>query len=239
LKIAATLQQSDRVRYRIACRLAPTRPADALRVVDAMASDSQHISGKLGKAMALGWVAAAVAPRDKQLAYSLVDRAFGILMALDLAKFSLGDEAAFLAVQAQRIGYPDMESVVDRVLACRPTARGKSSSTDVVDSEVYTAAFLGLVDTRTARGILDSIESHRPAIGKIALGAWLEAWLLVDAKRGQALSDEAFAAIRNKSRTDCEFRRLVEVADFLAAPLPEKSQYVYGIYYFLPLEEDY
>ena len=127
--------------------------------------------------MALGWVAVAVAPRDKPLACSLIDRAFAILMAPDTAESSPGTyggwpaRAAFLAVQAQRIGYPDMESVVYRVLACRPTRRTGLLASDMEswNRRSFMAAFLGLVDPQAARDILDSIEPQRQAIGSGAV----------------------------------------------------------------------
>ena len=129
--------------------------------------------------MALGWVAVAVAPRDKSLACSLIDRAFAILMAPDKPGPTLGDDggwpaqAAFLAVQAKRIGYPDMESVIHRVLACRPTRKhaiAQASDIESLESKVFMAAFLGLVDPQAARDMLDSIEPNAKRSAPIQRG---------------------------------------------------------------------
>jgi hypothetical protein len=253
LEIAAKIgsRDADCVRLRIAYRLAPTRPADALRVVDTIRTDPEIDSGKVRKAMVLGWVGVAVAPHDKAMACSLIDQAFALLMSPDTSDSSTyggrSSRAAFLAIQAQRIGYPDMESIVDRVLACRPTRKSDSSAARVMqtlESEIFTAAFLGLVDPQAARHILDSIEPQYREIGSGSSTddrvIWIKAWLLADAKRGQTLFDEAFAAIKDKPGTDDEFYELADVPELLAVPLLEKSQHIVANHpdFRPPSEED-
>ncbi len=247
----ASAYDANGARLRIAYRLAPTRPADAVRVAESMGSSPRVPRASEAQAMALGWVAVAVAPRDKPLACSLIDRAFAIIMTPDASESSLdyfGGRpalAAFLVVQAERSAYPDMESIIYRVLACRPTEKNPSAaarSLESMASEVFMATLLGLVDPQTARGILESIESLPGTLGFRSNGpgsaAWVKAWLLVDAKRGQALFDGAVASIRNKPGTDTEFYEIVEAAALLAAPPHEKVQHVVShLDYRLPEEE--
>jgi hypothetical protein len=228
---------------RIAWKLAPTRPADAFRVVEMIGSDPGFSESTKGaKPTALGWIAVAVAPRDKPLAFSLVDRAFAILMTLDeseLAKDFVGDKpgrAALLAVQAGQIGYPDMESVVYRVLACRPTP----SAGDVPDGcATSMAAMLALVDPRTARDMLELVDARDETIRSGSLGAiWVQAWCLVDAKRGQTLFDEAAAAITGKPDTEAEFYGLIEAAKLVAANPREKARRLLASPGLFPFDEE-
>lgn len=257
LAIVAKIESAytaNAARLRIAYRLAPTRPTDAIRVAESIASGRGVPCEKPSKAEALSWVAVAVAPCDKTLACSLIDRAFTILMAPDASGSALNVygmfsgwrvRAAFLAVQAQRIGYPDMESVVDRVLACRPSMKDEisnGSGMEALESQVVMAAFLGLVDSQAARHMLVSIERQRKTIvadlSATGRPVWVKAWLLVDAKRGQSLLDDACAAIKDKPGTDTEFYELVEAAELLTAPPHEKAQHILSNCEFhLPEEE--
>ena len=109
----------DLVKLRIAYRIGASRPADAIRIVEGMNSYSAY---KM-KAEAFGWLAVAVAARDKPFAYSLIDRSLSMYMngSGELSGFSgYGGRsvmAAQVASQAEAIGYPDRNSLVYRVLA--------------------------------------------------------------------------------------------------------------------------
>jgi hypothetical protein len=225
----------DRGRLRIAQRLAPTRPADATRVAEMIGR--QGSDGIFVKATALARVAAAMAPHDKRLAWSVVDRALGMLMAPGALENSLelhGGRpagAGFVALQARQIGYPDMQSIVQRVLACRPgkktiSAIRHASDENVVASRIIMATFLGLVDPRTAREILASVEAVHPSSKETVRVAWIKAWLAVDPARGDALFAELADSIRGKPGKDEDFYGLVEAAQLLAAPWAEKAQYI-------------
>ncbi len=219
---------ADCARLRIAFRLAPTHPTEAVRVSEAtgIGADGFMPYGRQFQASTLGWVDEAIGPNDRALGCSLIDRAFDVLMAADEEQFwsdaygGCPTAAGFLAMQAQQIGYLDMQSVVNRALACRPS---KQQSPASIESRVTVAAFLALVDPQTARGILDRIETPGEGHGH---NAWLQAWLLVDAARGEALFDRALAAIESKPNTDSDFYGLVEAATVLAAPLSHKAEYI-------------
>jgi hypothetical protein len=248
LKSAASV---DGVLTRIACRLAPTRPTDAIRVAEMIAKDLQDAEAAVRKALALGWVAVAIAPRDKPLACSLIDRAFVAVRTSKVVESPVGANGgwparvALLAFQAERIGYPDMESVVYRVLACRPPREREPSAEQGakhLQAEVLMALVVALVDREVARNLLESIEKHYPTAAsgwnRGDHASWLKAWLLVDPHRGQALFDEACAAVRNKPGADGDFHEVVNAATLLAVPWREKPQYIWPYSDFRPPEED-
>jgi hypothetical protein len=239
----------------MACRLAPTRPADAIRVAEIIGNNPQGYpdDGQRAKATALGRVAVAIAPRDKPLAYALIDRAFAILLASQEPPSSREvwggwpAGAGFVALLAQQIGYPDMESVVYRVLACRPSRKhgpGVQDASDIhfLQSELIMATFLGLVDHQAARELLQCVDAQsgslRPEANPALRWTWLKAWALVDPKRGQTLFDAAAASIKGGPANDSQFYELVDVADLLAAPPSEKARHIAEDPQYRSLEEE-
>ncbi len=246
---------ADCARLRMACRLAPTRPADAVRVAEMIGNHRQNNSGdgQRAKATAMGRLAVAVAPRDKSLACALIDRAFAILLASEEPPSSSEvwgswpAGAGFVALQAGQIGYPDMESVAARVLARRPSKKhgpGVQDASDIqaLQSEIIMATFFALVDRQAAQEVLHSVEAQsgalRPEADPALRWAWLKAWALVEPKRGQALFDEAATSIKGGPADDSQFYDLVGVADLLAAPPSEKARHIAEDPQYRSLEEE-
>ena len=107
----------------IVYRCGALHPDEALKIVEEMNEDQalQY------KAEALGWLAVALAKTDSKRAVGLIDQALALL--IDEAptgrywRSSGGPEmaAARVALCARRMGYPDMDSVIARVLATRPS----------------------------------------------------------------------------------------------------------------------
>jgi hypothetical protein len=91
-----------------------------------------------------------------------------------------GAQAAVLAIQAARIGYPDMVGVIDRVLATRRTPE-RFSVAGTAGENLAMLKFLALVDPSTAQSLLHTME---PRIDRILnasrFTSWLDAWALVD-----------------------------------------------------------
>jgi hypothetical protein len=220
---------AERAKVRIARRLARTRSEDALKVLESIQGDFAINY----RAEAYGWTAAAIAPRDKALACSLIDRGLAELLRpreRSGARSQRGRLAAFLAVQARQIGYPDMESVVSRVLAARPTTKEEFSPAAVVDSSAAMAVVLSLADAEAASEILQGIQSRSEAIGSGGMGisrdVWLEAWALADLKRGEELFDRELANLKGTAKPDRERSGLVGMAGVLATPPPERFRQV-------------
>jgi hypothetical protein len=116
-------------------------------------------------------MAVAVAPRDKQRAWSLIDRsmaAFAAPAAERRGYLGYGGypaQAALLAVHAQRVEYPDLERLVWQVLALRPTNQQDDSPARVVESQVVMALFLALVDPDIARQMLEDLQPRSELVG--------------------------------------------------------------------------
>jgi protocatechuate 3,4-dioxygenase beta subunit len=220
---------AQRGRMRLAYRIAPTRPADAVRLVETMPSPYGYgTRDEDQKALAFGYLATVIAPRDRALACSLVDRAFAIY--LKPSEDSSGNyggregQAAMLAAQAQQIGYPDMTSVVYRALATRPVPNKNDwSPVRVQESSVVMAMFLSLVDPAVARGMLQGLESSSEAIGSGSSGVgqdeWLRAWALADPCHAVELVEKAWTAAKDaQAKQSLEYRMREMVEMLLSAP---------------------
>ncbi len=216
----------QRARMSLAYRIAAKRPAEAVRLVENI--HSQYGNEEDAKALAFGWLATAIAPRDRALACSLVDRAFAIY--LKPSERSFGNyggregQAALLAVQAQQIGYPDLGSVLYRTLAARPVAsKDDFSPVRVQESCVVMAMLVALVDPAIARQMLQSVEPNSDAIGSgfsgVGRDEWLKAWALADPQHAVDLAEKELAAAKDataKQRAKSAAMEMVEL--WLAAP---------------------
>ena len=177
---------AGRARTQLAYRIAATRPAEAIRLVESIPANGGN--EELTKAAAFGWLATVIAPKNSALAQSLIDRAYAIyLHPSDQSRDVFGGRAAqpaLLAYQANTIGYPDMESAICRVLAMRPTTKDAWSPAAVNESSVMMAMFLALVDRPLAKQMLQAIEPASASLGSGGSGVgsrdWLRAWALVD-----------------------------------------------------------
>jgi protocatechuate 3,4-dioxygenase beta subunit len=178
----------DNARLQIAYELAPTRADDALRVVELMNS---HGATKT-KAEAYGWVAVAVAPRDRRLARSLIDKGIAAFedpkAEQEFRSWSnYGGRpvfAAHLVVQAQQVGYPDMAGLISRVLAMRPSDKDVWHAREIQETTIRMAKILALVDPWLAKELLESVVAKgKSAQGINAVMAdsnLLQAWAMAD-----------------------------------------------------------
>lgn len=223
----------------IAYHVGLTKPGEALRVIDelherqARRGDSWRTKTR---AQSLGWVAVALASRDQMRAWGLIDQALDPLVGPHKRPSHLGNyggrvsQAAVLAVLASQIDYPDMESMIHRVLASRSTTKGEYSPTRVVESNVAMAMLLALVDPETARGVLASIEPHGKAIGSGGSGIGqrelLIAWALADPRQVPVRVERELAAAKNKPDWDMYRSGLLHMPEILTVPPPERLKYV-------------
>jgi protocatechuate 3,4-dioxygenase beta subunit len=217
----------------IAYEVAQTRPDEALRILDELCGQSaSYRDGERTKAEALGWVAVAIAPRDSKRAWALIDQA----MELCLEPSRNGDfgggrggrptRAAVLALQAQQTGYPDLESVVHRVLASRMTTKDSHSPTSVAESHVMMAMILAMVDPATAKEVLQSLEPQLAAIGSGGTGIgrdeWFKAWALADPRGVPERVRQGLAAKADEPDRDQILRGVVEMVELLTIPPGER-----------------
>ena len=124
----------------------------------------------------------------------------------DPTQYHAGERAALpalLAVHAKMAGYPDMDSVIYRALAMRPTTKSTGNPAATQDSNVVMALFLALVDRRLAKETLQAIEPNCDAIGSgwcgIGVRDWLRAWALVDPAHTADLVERQLAAAKDEN----------------------------------------
>ena len=137
------------VKTEVAYRIGGDRPEEAIKIIEGM----KGYSADKARAEAFGWLAVAVAHHDRPRAFALIDRALSYPVNHPEAfqswvYFGGGTASAgLIAANARRIGYPDMESVVMRVLASRPTGRGSFDDPAMqTQSATIAASILALTD---------------------------------------------------------------------------------------------
>ena len=230
-------------------RIAAKRPAEAIRLVEKMQTGQSGID-EYTRASAFGWLAAAIAPSDAKLAHSLIDRAFAIYsrptLSLNAGKGSRSAQAAATAVIADRIGYPDMQNIVYRVLATRPTTKDADSPAAAQESCVMMAMYLALIDPQTAKQVLQAIEPASDSIGSGRSGVgrkdWLKAWALVDPQHALELADQEAARAENDNDKRNVANAVSEMVEsiWLARPSDRIRRILVGkeILFTLPLEDE-
>ncbi len=179
----------------IAYAIAPARPDQAIRIVEGM---TEGHGAQKHQAEAFGWLAVAIAPKDRARACALIERA----LALPIDKpqefgsyTNFGGAlaaAAGIALNARRIGYPDMNGALMWVMAARPDGRsGFSDPAMQTLSATIATPLVALLDPAAAETILGQIEARSglsPAeLAGIAGENWLTVWALVDLKHAEGL----------------------------------------------------
>jgi RNA polymerase sigma factor (sigma-70 family) len=214
----------EMARTAIAYQIGRDRPDEAIKIIEDMKRDPATI----WQAEAYGWLAVALAPRDRARANSLIDQALAMMIdQRDWAGRSAwsGGEmagAAHVALCARRIGYPDMESVVMRVIAARPTDGRNASSerTRLGRAIAVSTVTLALVDPEAARTVLEQLES----LARFDLAAewstrepWLIAWALVDLQKARAVFDSALASLDQQKEVNLWGAGVFQMVDLLTA----------------------
>jgi hypothetical protein len=217
-------------RTAIAYRIGRDHPDEAIKIIEDMKRDPATI----WQAEAFGWLAVALAPRDRARAYSLIDRALDMMIdQQDWAwrSASSGGEmagAAHVALCARRIGYPDMESVVMRVIAAR-RSRGRDASSErtrLVHAIAVSTVSLALVDPDAARTVLEQIEARAgfdPATEWSTCEPWLVAWSLVDLEKAQAVFESTLKSLDQRKEVNLWGTGLFETVKVLTAP-PDRRE---------------
>jgi RNA polymerase sigma factor (sigma-70 family) len=221
---------SDRERAltAIAYQIGRDRPDEAIKIIEGMNQRRDAIP----QAEAFAWLAVALAPRDRIRANALIDRALALLIDNEEGERSgrSGGEtaaAARIAACARQIGYPDMDSVIVRVLATR------TDDTPLMDREwrmrsyAVAAVYLALVDPGAARTVLEQVEARGgidPATVRQAREPWLQAWALVDLTKATAVFDATLAALDKEKAQGPWGTGLFETAELLMAPPERRAQ---------------
>ena len=193
----ANAETIKNVRMRWAYRIAPTRPAEAVRAVDGFAKQA---SGEEMSACLAG-LAERIGTHDSALACSLIDRCMANLLGAKSAIDEMTGNrptavlAARLAVVAGKVGYGDMEGMVLRVLALRPTPGTSDSPLPARDKTVDAAVVLALTDPAAVRSMLQTLEPAAETIEDRT--AWLQAWALADPHHAAELAEKELAQAKS------------------------------------------
>jgi hypothetical protein len=213
----------------IAYQVGRDRPDEAIKIIEGMKQRRDAVL----EAEAFGWLAVALAPRDRARANALIDRALALLIDNEDGERSArsGGEtaaAARIGASARRIRYPDMDSVIVRVLATRPDDTPTLLSPEWrTHNLAFSAVYLALVDPGAARTVLEQVEA-RGGIDPATLGQarepWLEAWALVDLTKAAAVLEATLAALDKEKRNGPWGTGLFETAELLIAPPERRAQ---------------
>jgi hypothetical protein len=218
----------SRAKAATAYRLAETRSDEALQLVESIEGDDAPVQ----KVESLGWIAESVARRDKAKAWAILDRALALAMApragTDLARCrDLPVKAAMLAVHARRIGYPDLQSVCDRVLASRPPFRAVSPER-ALESSLGVAVILAAADPETARPLLHALEPHAAQFyageDRRMKSQWFIGWALADPEHAAELADRRWAAGSKTPGWDIAGSGILNVPFVFALPESERFE---------------
>jgi hypothetical protein len=216
---------------RIAYYASPDKPDETIRFIDEFSQRVRYHEAKI-KSEALGWAAVAIARRDPGLAWSMIDRSLALCLRPEDVVRSWDEhdqgrqaQAAVLAIQAARIGYPDMVGVIDRVLATRLTP--DRFSRWAADENLAMLKFLALVDLPTAQNMLYAMELRIDRIRKASRWeSWLAAWALADPRQLAERVDRALDDCEGTSEWNRCVRDVLDVVDILTVPPQDRLQHL-------------
>jgi RNA polymerase sigma factor (sigma-70 family) len=213
---------------RLSQRLAADRPDDAVRLAETIRDVAE-------RADAFAWLAVAIAPADRERAWRLIDRSLSLCLREAEGGGGLRPHggcaalAARVACQAVGIGYPDVASLVYRVLATRPTPQAGSLAA-VAEAQVAQALFLATFDPATAWRLLELVGPRSALVGTTGTGAgktqWLQAWALADPQQFAALFEGELAAWSARPGDGAAGVALARAVDLLTIPRDERAEYL-------------
>jgi len=232
----------NNVLIEVVYRCGVQRPDEALKIIEGMKDDDAPSY----KAETLGWLAVAVAKRDPEQAFGLIDRALVLLIdhGADDMQFRASGGAdttsARVALRARRLGYPDMESVLARVLAARPSASrspwgegGRSSTTALAALLDPAMAREMLLLTEASAGSLPMPESpesrslSRPRVYSRP-NMKLIARILADSTQARNAIDAVLAEVEHTKGVSPQTYALTELAKVLVASPSHREEILWG-----------
>ncbi len=218
----------------IAYAIAPDKPDQAMRIVEGM---TEGLGAVKHQAEAIGWLAVAIAPRDKSRAFALLDRALALPIdkPREFASYTYFGGAlassAGIALNARRIGYPDMNGALMWVMAARPDGRNSFNdpAMDTLSATIATP-LVALLDPAAAETILGQIEARSglsPAdLARIAGENWLTAWALVDLKHAEGLVEAELSSEKTNQAANSGQSGILRMIETLLTPPSKREEYL-------------
>lgn len=228
-------RSDDYLKLSLAHRIGAIDPQQAVELV-------KSIQGDRSKAEACGWTAVAIAEKDPKLAWSLIDEGLTLVKngrQSDPRSFYyewLPGLGAHLAVQAAQIGHPEIDSIIQQVLALRIPIDSQTTTVSRLQATVNMALFLSFLDPVIARRLLADLEPEVNA-GLLGNGGyqnvsrreWYDAWALAD----PAHAAEIFQAEMQKAKPAADSKEPVRAPDWIqeavslmALPAAERLDYL-------------
>lgn len=227
-RVAKRSTLPDLARLDMAYQLAATRPDDALRVVEEMDS---YAASKM-QTEAYGWMAVAIAPHDKLRARSLIDKCATAYWdgAQEYRSWSGSGgrsvRAALLVSQAGQTGYPEMDTLISRVLAMRPNAAEGYSPREIAETSVVMAKVIALVDPGRARQLLDTLQPRGDQLERQGIEPrdWLQAWALADLQHAEELFERALETAKDNGEFSPSRSGVTAMLEVLTTPPSERAE---------------
>ena len=212
-------------RTEIAYKIGADRPDTAIKIIEGI---NRNRWAAQYQAAAFGWLAVALAPRDRARAFALIDRALAMTIEHSGGRESEEDMAvaARIALCARRIGYPDMESVVMRVMATRSFVDSPSERNRLVQPATQAALALALIDPDAARTVLEETEARSELDATKDWNIreqWLMAWSLVDLKRAEALVQAGLTELDGAKDMNLGGTGIFQLVELLLKPLDRRE----------------
>jgi hypothetical protein len=212
----------ERAKIEIACKIGADRPDEAIKIIESMRTPITND----WKTEALGWLAVSVAKRDRARAYSMIDNS--LKMTIDAPELFRGSAisggamgaAVRVASCAKAIGYPDMGSVIARVMAARPV-QSLNDPREGFGAQVAAAIPLALLDPHAARNVVTWTEArggYKPGRQSLERETWLIAWSLVDLAKADTLFEAELATLDEAKEVNLWSTGIFKMTRILATP---------------------
>lgn len=180
-------------------RAIAVRLAKSGRIDEAVKIAQGSLQDPFRPGTALAAVAVAVAKTDPRVSRSLIDQTFDLYLrpSTFLTRRTFDTLPVFAAYQARAANYPDMQSVVGRVLSCRQTS-DYDSPNRIAELHAEMAMLLALVDPATAKWLLNRAVPPGPIHDEISKKrSWLFMVALADPERAIGEIDRRIAAAKD------------------------------------------
>ena len=213
-------------RTEIAYKIGADRPDEAIKIIEGIKRNQW--SGEF-QAEAFGWLAVALAPRDRARAFGLIDRALAMMienrdwMAAG-GRDGRGRPHRPLCAADRLPRHGERGHAGD---GGPPPATRLAAATRCWRVSTEAALALALIDPETARTVLEQMEARSGLdpckVRRDGREPWLIAWALVDLKKAEAIFEAGLTELDGAKEVDLWNAGFFPMVEFLAAP-PDRRE---------------